>query len=239
MVSNQAGESTEFYTYSPFGVAQRYGEGLDSKSFAQGEALGDFLVARRTGVRPGNRSLPLARSHLSSHQSVRIYLGKSRELLGPGWNCRRAEPHDPSYRPGQKSGGLGRRDGVDPVCRWGQFSSVPLTLLGLGFLLASALSRLVVIYYQFSVARGRVTIEDLPGGTGTQALDPKASAETIPVTDLVACSPLGLAGIGLGGDERGGDERGSWWGSGVGLFQLLAAGLLMSWLRRRRGRLAS
>jgi hypothetical protein len=110
-------------------------------------------------------------------------------------------------------------------------------------MLASALSRLVVIYYQFSVARGKVTIEDLPEGSGTQSLDPNASAETMPVGDLVACSPLGLGGIGLGADGlgadgRGGNGRGSWWGSLVGLFQLGVAGLLMIWLRKRRGRLA-
>jgi hypothetical protein len=123
------------------------------------------------------------------------------------------------------------------------FSSVPLTLLGLGFMLVSALSRLVVIYYEFSVARGKVTIEDLPEGSGTQALDPNASAEVMSVSEMVACSPLGLGGIGLGADGLGadgpgGNGRGSWWGSLVGLFQLGVAGLLMTWLRKRRGRLA-
>ncbi len=248
MVTNQAGQSTEFYTYSPFGVAQRYGEGLDSKSFAQGEALGDFLVLGSRVYDPETGRFLSPDPIYHPINQFAYTLGNPLNYWDPGGAAAEQSPMTHRIDLAKKAGASAGAMASILFAGGVSFSSVPLTLLGLGFMLVSALSRLVVIYYQFSVARGKVTIEDLPEGSGTQALDPNSSAEVMSVTDLVACSPLGLGGIGLGadglgadgpgGNGRGENGRGSWWGSLVGLFQLGVAGLLMTWLRKRRGRLA-
>ena len=224
MVSDDQGRIVEFYTYSPFGVESDLGEGLDTRTFAQGQRLGDFLVLGSRVYDPETGRFISPDPVYHPINQFAYTLGNPLAFWDPGGDTAEVSPMTSPAELAERAAGVAGSMGAILLAGGSNFTSLPLTLLGVGFLVASALSRLVVVYYQFLVAKGRVTIEDWSPAAGSEGLESPQSAEGIVGSDWVACSPLALSA-----------SRSTPWVGGLLIpLQMLAAGLLITWLRRRR-----
>jgi RHS repeat-associated protein len=224
LVSDDEGRILEFYTYSPFGVENQFGEGLDTKTFAQGQRLDDFLVLGSRVYDPETGRFISPDPVYHPINQFAYTLGNPLDFWDPGGQTAEVSPMNNPIEVAERAAGVAGSMGAILLAGGSNFTSLPLTLLGVSFLVVSALSRLVVVYYQFLVAKGRVTIEDLSGAGGTEGLEAPQSAESVMGSDLVACSPLALS-----------TNRSSPWLGGLLVpLQMLLAGLLVTWLRRRR-----
>ncbi|HIF97454.1 MAG TPA: hypothetical protein EYQ54_10595 [Myxococcales bacterium] len=221
MVSDDERRILEFYTYSPFGVESQFGEGLDTKTFAQGQRLDDFLVLGSRVYDPETGRFISPDPVYHPINQFAYTLGNPLTFWDPGGQTAEVSPMNNPIEMAERAASVAGSMGAVLLAGGSNFTSLPLTLLGVGFLVISALSRLVVVYYQFLVAKGHVTIEDLSTVGGTEGLEAPQSAQSVMGSDLVACSPLALS-----------TNRSSPWVGGP--LQMLLAGLLMTWLRRRR-----
>ena len=226
-VSDEEGQIIRFHAYSPFGVVESHGGGSDGRTFAGGRVLGDFVVlgARVYDPQVGRFISPDPALHpvnpfaytLGNPVSFWDPGGLSAEVVSPG------DPLGATRTAGRVSGSLGSF----LLSSAAHARSIPLALLGVGFLVMAGLAHLVKFYFQnrVGVIEGKVLIEDLPLGSGLGGADSgQSSPETADLGGAV-CAPLVI-------------DQGRNASPGAALLvpaQVVLAGLWLAWRRRRRG----
>ncbi|MCS5637853.1 MAG: hypothetical protein NZ990_15135 [Myxococcota bacterium] len=222
-VSDDEARIVRFHTYSPFGVAASHGGGSDGRTFAGGRVLGDFVVlgARVYDPQAGRFISPDPSLHplnafaytLGNPVTFWDPGGQSAEVVAPG------NPVEVSRTAARVSSSLGSL----LLSSAAHARSVPLALLGVGFLVLAGLANLVRLYFENRMPGMEVSIEDLPSGSGLDGTDPGGTSPASSDLGAVACSPLTI----------GQSRKGSLGAALLLPLQMLLAGLWLAWLRRR------
>ena len=224
MVTDDGGRLVKFYTYSPFGVAETFGSESDARNFAQGQTLGAFLVLGKRVYDPqaGRFISPDPVYHVLNQFSYT--LGNPIAFWDPGGESAEPSPLAKGSRMAQQAAKTMAGVGSAVLDTGLNLGSVPLILLGAGIIVFAAASALVVIYCFKSLAQGKVTIEDLPGGYAGEGDGGGGSGEGGAIPGIAACSPLAASAP---GSET--------WPVALLLpSQFLLAALFLGWMRRTR-----
>ena len=225
-VSDENGEISRYYTYSPFGVASAWGEGSDRRTFAQGQEMGEFVWL-------GNRLYDSEVGRFISPDPEYQMINQFSYTLGNPVHF-----WDPD----------GRHAVPTRVVRMAEMTmDVALRIETFGY--AAFASGLALGSFHVAVGGvvavltgmvlgwvveigcgcvGSVTIEDLPDGyspgEGSESSGSSSSAES--VGDVSTCSPQTLE------SQSGQIDRGWLWIP----LQMGLATLFLRFLRRRRSR---
>jgi RHS repeat-associated protein len=204
-------------------VAESYGEGSDGRTFAGGRVLGDFVVLGARVYDPEIGRFISPDPALHPLNPFAYTLGNPLTFWDPGGLSAevvsQGNPVEVSRTAARVSSSLGSL----LLSSAAHARSIPLALLGVGFLVLAGLASLVRLYFENRMPSMEVFIEDLPSGSGVGGIN---SGETSPApSDLeaVACSPVTI-----------GQGRKTSLGAALLVpLQMLLAGLWVAWLRRR------
>lgn len=222
MVSDDEGRLLEFYAYGPFGVASAYGDSLGGRTFAGGQSLGEFLILGRRIYDPQVGRFISPDSRYNPLNQFAYTLGNPVSFWDPGGEAAELSPLGESGEVASKAARVILELGTEAFGAGMDLGSVPLLVLGLSFMVFATVAALAVIYCFGESAGGVVSIIDLPNGSGGSVGDGAGAA---PSSEIIACSPLTLAGT----------REGDWPMALVVPGQLALAALLLGWQRRRRG----
>jgi len=224
MASDTQGRLVEFYTYGPFGVEDAYGEQIGGRNFAGGQTLGEFLVLGRRIYDPEVGRFISPDSRYNPINQFAYTLGNPLTYWDPGGEAAELSPLSESGEVANQAARVMLELGAGAFGAGIDLGSVPLLVLGFGFMALAAVTALAVIYCFGDSAGGVVSIIDLANGSGEAV---GGVGEVASSSEVVACSPLTLAGP-LAGD---------WWMALIVPGQLALAALLLAGQRRRRRRL--
>jgi RHS repeat-associated protein len=223
MVSDGEGQLVEFYGYGPFGLASAYGDSVGGRNFAGGRSLGEFLILGRRVYDPQAGRFISPDSRYNPLNQFAYTLGNPVSFWDPGGEAAELSPLSESGEVASQAARAILELGAEAFGAGLDLGSVPLLVLGLSFMVFATVAALAVIYCFNESAGGVVSIIDLSSGSGDAVA---GSGGVAAGSEIVACSPLTLAGPGEGG----------WPMALIVPGQFALAALLLGWHRKRRGR---
>ena len=223
MVTDEEGDLVKHYSYSPFAVSAVHGDAPDTRSFAQGEKLGDFLLL-------GNRLYDPETGRFISPDPIDHPLNAYAYTLGnpvlfwdPGGEHAVPSPAAAVVRGAREVSTKTESVGLVVLGVGLNVKNAPLVVAGVSFLLVSILSGVVASVLEFHLQQGKVTIEDLPGDSSPTGPSSSVPAPELPGSGVPSCAPRSLAEA----------ARGSSLAVLLLPLQLLLAAGVLGWFRRR------